>query len=415
MMTPEERTILRDLAKKVAEIAHLPVQRERVELWRRHNDLQPVRPMVLIFPEGSWREMLPDSELKTADRAARSLETDLRRRIYYRDHMPWDDNVTEAVISCGAVVRDSGWGLQTQRTMPGLATGAHHFDPVLKTEADIEKIRLPEITVDREATDRNFDFLNDLFGGILTVERRGQAYNGYAIMDMFAQWRGLDQMFWDLVDRPQWVHQVMEKMHRCMVMRHEAMIASGVVTLNNRNHYTGSGGTGYTRQLPQSGFDGVRVRSQDLWAFATTQIFSEVSPAMHEEFTLQYEHRFLSRFGLSSYGCCEPLHHKLDILKTIPNLRRISISPWADVRKSAESLGNRYIFSWKPNPAIVAGEAWDPDSVRKLTREFLQATKGCVVEMVLKDTHTCRHQPKRMWEWTRIAKEEAEACGGRCS
>ena len=410
MISPEERTILRDLAKKVADIAHLPIQRQRVELWRRHNDLQPCRPMVLIFPEGAWREMMPDSELKTTDRGARALETDLRRRIYYHEHLPWDDNVIEAVMPCGVVVKDSGWGVQAQRTLPEQPTGAYHFEPVIKTEADIEKIKLPEISVNHEATERGFATLNDLFGGILTVEKRGHAYNGYSLMDTFASWRGLEQMLWDLTDRPQWVHQVMEKMHQCMVIRHEAMMASGTVTLNNRNHYTGSGGNGYTRQLPQAGFDGVHVGSRDLWAMATTQMFSEVSPAMHEEFALQYERKYLARFGLSCYGCCEPLHNKLDIVKTIPNLRRISISPWADVRKSAEALGNRYIFSHKPNPAIVAGEGWDPEAVRQGLREFLRLTKGCVVEIIMKDTHTCRSQPQRMWEWTRIAKEMVEEC-----
>ena len=411
MIVPDERAILRDLAKKVAEIAQLPIQQERAELWRLHNDLKPVRPMVLIFPEGAWREMLPESELRTTDRWARGLEADLRRRLYYHEHMPWDDNVIEAVMPCGVAVRDSGWGLTAQRTLPEQPTGAYHFEPVIKTEADIEKIKPPQISVDHAATERHFHMLSELFGDILTIEKRGHAYNGFAIMDTFASWRGLDQMFWDLVDRPQWVHQVMEKMYQCMVIRHEAVIASGAATLNNRNHYTGSGGTGYTRQLPQAGFDGVHARSKDLWAHATTQMFSEVSPAMHEEFALQYERKYLARFGLSCYGCCEPLHHKLNIVKTIPNLRRVSISPWADIRKSAEGLGNRYIYSYKPNPAIVAGESWDPEAVRKGLNEFLSVTKGCVVEIVMKDTHTCRDKHHRMWEWTRIAKEAVESRG----
>ena len=54
---------------------------------------------------------------------------------------------------------------------------------------------------------------------------------------------------------------------------------------------------------------------------------------------------------------------------------------------------------------LVMGE-WDPDAVRAHIRDFLDRTRGCVVEMILKDTHTCRHQPRRMWEWVKIAKEE---------
>lgn len=404
-ISENDRQILLELAHSVAEIGNLPVQKERADLWTRHNDLHPVRPMVLIFPEGAWREMLPDSALKTTSPKARELEQNLRRRIYYHEHMPWDDNVIEPVVVCDTVIRDSGWGIEEKRTNPDQVTGAAHFEPVIQCEADIEKIRYPEINVDFDATERRYAELKDIFGDILKIEKRGHAFGGVCIMDLFATWRGLDQMFLDLVDRPEWVHRVMEKMWQCQTMRHEAMIASGTVTLNNRNHYTGSGGTGYTRQLPQLGFDGVHVRPKDLWGMATTQMFSEVSPAMHEEFALQYERRYLARFGLNCYGCCEPLHRKLDLVKTIPNLRRISISPWADVHKCAEQLGNRYIFSWKPNPAVLATETWNPDLIRRQIGDFLQVTRGCVVEIIMKDTHTCRHQPHRMWEWTRVAKE----------
>jgi len=58
---------------------------------------------------------------------------------------------------------------------------------------------------------------------------------------------------------------------------------------------------------------------------------------------------------------------------------------------------------------LETGEGWDPDAVRRGIRDFLERTRGCVVEMILKDTHTCRHQPRRMWDWVRIATEEAEA------
>jgi len=129
---------------------------------------------------------------------------------------------------------------------------------------------------------------------------------------------------------------------------------------------------------------------------------------MHEEFALRHEKRVLERMGLNCYGCCEPLDRKLDIVKTIPRLRRVSISAWADIAVSAEGLGDRYVYSWKPNPASLAAETWDPDGVRAEIRNFLEVTRGCIVEMILKDTHTCRHQPQRMWDWVRIAREEAE-------
>jgi hypothetical protein len=51
---------IRDLARRVAEAASRPEQRERIDLWKRKNALEHVRPMVLIFPEGSWEEVMAD-------------------------------------------------------------------------------------------------------------------------------------------------------------------------------------------------------------------------------------------------------------------------------------------------------------------------------------------------------------------
>jgi hypothetical protein len=160
--------------------------------------------------------------------------------------------------------------------------------------------------------------------------------------------------------------------------------------------------------LPLDDFDGTNVRLKDQWGFCTNQIFSEVSPAMHEEFGLENEKRFLELFGLNSYGCCEPLHNKLDeIIKHVPRLRRISISPWADIDICAERLGSDYIYSWKPNPAILAAETWQPEEARKQLIDFCERTKGNVVEIIMKDTHTVRGEPNRLIEWIKIAKEVA--------
>jgi len=87
-----DRAILRDLAKRVADIAALPVQEQRRTLWKRHNSLQPVRP--LIFPEGSWQELIPQSALRCEDGRARRYEWQLCNRIYYHEHFQ-DDTVIE--------------------------------------------------------------------------------------------------------------------------------------------------------------------------------------------------------------------------------------------------------------------------------------------------------------------------------
>jgi hypothetical protein len=407
-LPPQDRETLRELARRVAEVAARPEQEQKAAGWRRHNDLERVRPMVLVFPEGSWRELLPDSELTCTDPWARGLEGDFRRRLYYARHLP-DDNPIEAVVACPVAIRYPPLGLEVRQTASDQPTGAFHIEQTLMTEADIDRIAIAEPTVDWADTEQRFAFLQELLGDLLTVEKRGRCSGGVAPVDTYSRLRGLDAFFLDLVDNPGFAHRAIERLTRREIVIMQSLERQGALSLGNRNHYAGSGGTGYTRQLPQPGFDGTHVRLKDLWGFATAQIFSEVSPAMHEEFALRHERDYLDLFGLNCYGCCEPLHRKLEaILRLVPRLRRLSVSPWAHVAVCAEALGRNCIFSWKPNPAVLAGDTWHPRRVRNQLRRFCRATRDNVVEMIMKDTHTVRNDPRRMWDWVRIAREVAE-------
>ena len=69
---------------------------------------------------------------------------------------------------------------------------------------------------------------------------------------------------------------------------------------------------------------------------------------------MQYDRQWLSRFGLTHYGCCEPVHNKIDMLRTIPNLRRISISPWTDLEKAAHWV-LREVLSLPAPPPVARG------------------------------------------------------------
>jgi len=59
--------VLRSLAERKAQIASSPLNRERRELWYRHNGLQRVRPMVLAEISGVMDETLPDTVLQCSD------------------------------------------------------------------------------------------------------------------------------------------------------------------------------------------------------------------------------------------------------------------------------------------------------------------------------------------------------------
>ncbi len=405
-LSEKDKTILRSLAKRCAEIAALPVQEEKAELWRRLNRLERVRPMVLLH-NGTWHETGDQIKLETEDGFARGQEWHLRSALYHWEHMR-DDQVYEAKIHSPIVVSSTGMGISVDATRPNHEFGAAKYNSVIDDDADANIIPMPTVTVDWEATEQHYQRLCEIYDGILTVEKRGVAGHWFSIMDQFIQWRGLHNTFADMIDRPEWIHSWMERMTQWYLSLIDQYENLNVLSLNNGNNGVGSGGIGFTDELPQCDFDGTHVRTIDQWGHATTQIFSEVSPAMHDEFALTYEKQFLSRFGLVNYGCCEPLDKKLDIVKTIPCLRRVSMSPWVDATRGAEGLGSDYIFSYKPNPAIIGMEEWDVSFAREHLRDVLEKTRGCVIEVIMKDLHTCRREPWRMWEWVGMAMELAE-------
>ena len=127
---------------------------------------------------------------------------------------------------------------------------------------------------------------------------------------------------------------------------------------------------------------------------------------MFEEFVFQYQLPFLKRFGLNCYGCCEPIDKRWHIVKKAPNLRRVSVSAWADPAKMAEFLTNKYIYSYKPNPADLAVDEIDNDLIRKKIRNILEITRGCILEIIMKDNHTLGKNPNNIINWTKIAREE---------
>ena len=401
-----DRSLIRDLARQVAEVAARPEIALRRQKWVEHNSLRSLEPMMLIFPEGSWTELLPEAQMQCEDEQARAIEWNLRHRLYTFQHFQ-DDTVIEAEWVVTAPVTNTGWGLEPIREPSPEERGAFRITPVLNERSDLQKLCFPTLLYDEDAHLRTLEEMHDLLGDILQVKRKGIAHISYHLWSQYLHLRGTHRYMEDMVDAPDFIHEVMaffEQGHHRLLQQ---MIGLNLLSLNNDNTYHSSGGNGYTDQLPAPGFDPDHVRPCDLWASAESQELALVSPRMHRDFALEYESRLLAPFGLTGYGCCEDLSRKLEDILRIPNMRRISISPFADIEKSAEILKGRAIYSWKPQPAHLVGE-FQSDMIRAYIRRAIEAcqSNGCYLEMILKDTHTCEHHPERFDEWTRIAREE---------
>ena len=406
IVSHQDREVLRQLAGQLAPIAALDVHQQNADLWRRLNRLEQGRPLVWIN-EICWHEMGDEMTLECTGDWSRRQEAALRRTLYQWRHLPADMTV-DATLWSPLAIHDSGYALPVDAVRPQGGVGSADYVPVITCEADVEKIRTPEITHDVEATEANHQKMLDVFGDIMPVRKRGMCSHWNAPWDKLIQWTGIEEMFLDMIDRPEIVHLSIDRMVRAMLSRLDQYERLNLLSLNNANHRVGAGGLGWTDQLPQAGADPDRVGAIDCWGNSTPQIFSEVSPEMHWEFALQYELRLLERYGLNCYGCCEPLHNKIHILEKIPRLRRISMSPKADKAEGARLIQDKYVFSLKPNPAILAGDRWHPDQARAELRADLEQARGCVIEIIMKDITTVRNEPHRLWEWSQIAMELAK-------
>jgi hypothetical protein len=404
--------ILRGLAEEQARIAQLPIHTEKAELWRRLNQLEPVRPMVWIN-EICWNELDGDDELslRCEHPWAREQETGLRHLLYQWSHLPADMIVDDS-LTCPLVVRSTGMGLSEDvdvaLTDPTNDVVSRHFHRQIVEPADIDKIRMPVVTYDRAATEENFETMNRVYAGILPVRKVGIRGRWFAPWDELIRWWGVEDALRDLVDRPEMVNAAMARLVDAYLCELDQWEALNLLECNNNNTRVGSGGYAYTHELPGPDYNPNAVKACNLWGNATAQIFSDVSPKMHWEFALRHELRWLERFGLAYYGCCEPLDRKIEILRRVPNLRKVSVSPWNNVDRAIRQIGGDYVMSRKPNPAVLATDSWQPALAEQDLREFLDRARGLHVEVILKDISTLRRDPRRLWEWEKMAMRVVE-------
>ena len=400
-----DRDLLRQLAGRVAELAGRPVEAEKRDLWYRHNALEPTPPVVFCDPENGWNEIITPDHILSSGNIARDWEMRLRKEIFWAESM-CDDRVCEPDFNIAHVYTETNWGVEPTMIRPGPG-GAYRWDAPIKDLNDLSDLRHPTITVDHEATQRVLDLAESTFGDLLNVQLKTSWWWSLGMTWRLILLRGAQQIMMDMVDNPEGLHRLMAFLRDGHLARLGFLEREGLLFLNNGGDYVGSGGFGYSRELPSDDFAGT-VRTVDMWGFCESQETVLVSPAMFEEFVFQYQLPLLKRFGLNCYGCCEALDKRWHVVENAPQLRRVSVSAWADVADTAEKLGDRYVYSWKPNPSDLATPTFDEERIRADLRRALEATRGCRVEVIMKDNHTIGNDPQRVVRWVQIVREESE-------
>ena len=408
MNLKQDRQTLRELTYKYFEIAHCERNRQKIELHKAVNDLRMKRPVVLI-DELPWNEMNIGDELtlKCENKFLREVEWYLRSTIYRDKYFP-ADMIVPPYIPVSKIIDSTGIGISVEEETLSVDQKnhikSHDYKDILKTEEDLAQIHNPEISYNREKTIERYNLLGDMIGDIIPVKITGISYYGVMTWDDIARYRGVNNLLVDLIDRPDFMHKIAARLTETKLSYLKQVEELG---LFDNDPYDLHCTPAKTDDLPGDDFEVNNLTRENVWGRGAAQIFSSVSKEMHKEFDIEYMKKTVGQCGLVYYGCCEALDEKIDIVEKIPNLRKISISPWADVNAAAEAINEKYVLSAKPNPSVVSGRKLNEKEARNELETIIQASKkyNCSCDIVLKDISSCAHRPQNIFEWEQIAME----------
>ena len=398
----QDKLIIRELAKRYMELATSEKQQKANKRMLDTNDLKVVRPPVLI-DEIPWHELACEElTLLCEDGRCRGVEWALRTALYRKKYFGKADLIMPAEWTVRMSYSMNPLGLTASETRAD-GKGIGYAD-VMEDESCLEKINPPVLKAHPENDEAAMAFYTDLFGDVMPVRLAGVDYLYSAFWDVLTRLRGVEPIFEDMYDRPEYLHAIMKKLVERTAMQLDFIEANLHVDPHiEMLHCTPAAVSGLAE-------DGLKAT----WYRGMSQCFSNVSPAMFKEFELDYILPLASRFAYTYYGCCEPLDDRIDLLKTIPNLRKVGVSPWANVEKCAVQIGKDYVLSRKPNPAYVA-HATDPDVIRREAEESVKAAlkHGCPMDYVLKDITTVSGKPENLAIWASTVSDVMDEYYGR--
>lgn len=410
----QERDYLRDLAKRQAEYAALPVMDERRKMWYALNDGQAgARPPMIIETWTFDRDFLPESVFQCASETGRAVELQLLRNI--RNHeLIDDDKVMPDAFFMDWLTEIDEFGVEipteTLKDSQGVETGFRYIHPIKDIKRDLDMLKPAECKVDRDGTLERKVFLEELFDGALEVELRGRLSWGTMLTNRIVALMGMEAFFMAMYDAPDHLHRLMAFLRDNALSQMRWAEGEGLLVLNNGNQESFGSSYNFTKRLPAPGYNGGPARMCDMWGCANSQETVGVSPEMFSEFCFPYYRDVCEPMGLLYYGCCEPVHSFWDDLRRLPHLKKVSISRWCDENLIGEALrGTEIVYSRKPDPNFLSvDEKLNEDAWAAHIRETLEAARGCSIEFIVRDVYTVHgdlENPRRAVE---IARREID-------
>ncbi len=429
---------LERLVERVEEAAADPRYAQRKDMYTRHNRLEKVAkpPVCVHLHQGYrlvWQELIPPDTLESQDTLERDIEIQLRQKLYKHDHIP-DDEVllptvwlapiqskeedqdstaqpsSSSMLTGDADTQSHGfgagadlveearlWGLSSQVRRTEFPGGSYKVEPVVQVEADMALLKSPKYEVDVAATQALCDRATELVDGRLPVKLATNGL-GASPSEAMVSFMGMEAVLYNVIDRPDFIHRMMEFMTDGYISYHLAREAAGAVDAEEswgfRVHY---------EELPP-GADSSRLENS--WWYVSAQSLAGISPAMFDDFLQPYHAKLSEALSDSRvyYHGCEDLTNKISIIRRLPHLRRFHVSAWTDLEESVKQLGREFVLETHVSYADTL-YVHTPAEMRKTVERIMEIAGECVIDINLGDIETVDGRPSVLTDWARIAQE----------
>lgn len=413
-ISQEDKSILREVAKKQLELANLDSNQKKMKEWYLHNSLQGEKPMIHLEMWTFSQEILPQ-RLKCKGEFARNVETNLYCN-FLNQELFGDDRVTP---DCYELSYDTNFTLfdidiKVDHTEDALGKESlgHQFESLIQDlEDDYEKLKASTYGADVESSMMKKSAIEEAIGDILPVRLQSDCL--YSVpTQMIVHFMSMENMMFNMYDYPELFKEMMNRVAEDTLTYYRMLEEKHLILPTVGHEGLGQGSWCYNKELP--GWDVWKQRpftTKDVWGFMDSQETVGISPEMFEEFIFPCYQKIAGQFGLLSYGCCEPVDPIWDnCISKLDNLRKVSISPWCNEEFMGERLrGSSVIFHRKPSPNYLGvGTTLDEEAFRAHIRTSLLAARGCKMEITQRDVYTINNDVKKARHYVDVIREEIE-------
>jgi len=401
-ITKRDTEIVRELAKRQADIANTPEMLAREALWREHNACRTRTPIVTAELGTFMREFEHLYKPQCETEAGRQLEWYFFSNRIEHDYL-CDDHVMPREFAVGVWAWLQPFGIEVKTVERNERTFAYKLDhPVGDLQADWDKFKKSPFGCNLDGTKQYFKDVGELFGDILPPRLYYTPYLGLA--NNIFQIMGMENMMIAMCDYPELFHEMMQRLTDDYTEMFDMVERDGCVFPNNFYVGVPQGTYGVTDELPRA--KSAPYTLGDVWGYMDSQETSSISPEMYHEFFHPYYKRIGERFGLLDYGCCEGVHALWDkSLSEYTNLRKVSVSPWCDEEYIGGKLrGRKTIYHRKPFPNFMNAKELDEAAFTEHIDKTLRAARGCFLEFSYRDVYSLGGDPHRIERAVKIIK-----------